>query len=110
MIRWLLTGVSTVSLAVNGLMLWQVNGFPSDLPSTGVRWMEAYFHLFSDPFSAAVIYGLTLALALASFCITELLLGLIFVALTAVLALVCLIGQASVHYPPLAHILIRTFQ
>jgi hypothetical protein len=109
-IRWLLTGVSTVSLAVNGLLLWQADGFPHDLPRNGVRWVEAYLNLFTDPFSAYLIFGLTLALTLSSFCITELLLGLVFVTLSAFLALLCLIGQVSIHYPPLAHILIQTFQ
>lgn len=110
MIRWLLTGISTVSLAVNGLLLWQADGFPRDLPPNGIRWMEAYLSLFADPFMASVLFGITALLTLASFCITEILLGLVFITVSACLSFICLLGQVSVHYPPLGHVLIRFLQ
>ncbi len=104
------SGIATVSLAVNGLLYWQSDAFPKDLPSSGEAWIEAYLHLFHDPFSSGCILVLTLGFTLAAMCITELLLGLVFTILAAAATVFCLVGQLSVHYPPLGHLLIRLLQ
>jgi len=109
-IRWLSSGIATISLCVNGLLLWQSEGFPQQLPQNTVSWLEAYFHLFVDPLTATMIFSFTLLLALATFCITELLLGLIFSVITGIAALLSLFGQIAVHYPPFAHFVIHFFQ
>lgn len=107
MIRWLFSGIATVSLAFNGLLYWQSDSFPKDLPNGSAGWVEAYLHLFSDPFAAGCILVFTVALTIATMCITELLLGLIFSIVAAGATLFCLVGQLATHYPPLAHLLLR---
>jgi hypothetical protein len=107
LIRWLFSGIATVSLAVNGLLYWQSDAFPKNLPTGNAGWVEAYLHLFSDPFAAGCILLFTVALTVATMCITELLLGLIFSIVAAAATLFCLVGQLATHYPPLAHMLLR---
>jgi hypothetical protein len=104
------SGITTVSLAVNGLLYWQSDSFPKDLPVSGEGWIQAYLYLFHDPFSSGCFLLLTATLAVATMCITELLLGLVFAIVATIATLFCLVGQLSAHYPPLGHMLIRIIQ
>ena len=97
---------ATALCLIFGFLLWKAGLSPENLPGYG-GWADAYFDLFRDPMSAAAMLAGCLLLATASACITELLLGLIFSALSAALSLLCLIGFLGAHYPFLARILER---
>jgi hypothetical protein len=101
--------MATIALCVNGLLLWQSEGFPQLLPHGTRAWVEAYFHLFSDPLTSTLIFLFTVLLALATFCISEMLLGLVFSIITGALAVLSLLGQIAYHYPPFSHFLIHFF-
>lgn len=103
MIKFALSGVSTLSLLASALLLWQSDFFPEQLPRSLAGWVLAFFSLFHEPFTAMTLYGLTVLVIAASWCVTELLLSLIFSIVSAALAFLCLLGFLSVHYEPLQH-------
>jgi len=100
-LKFLLSCVSTVSVLASGLMLWRTDFFPEKLPAGLGAWLAAFFGLFHDPFASLFLYGLTLAVVMGSWFITEIVLSLAYSILAAALSFLCLLGFLSVHYPPL---------
>ena len=105
MIRFVISSVSTLSLLACALLLWQSDFFPEKLPTNLGAWVLAFFGLFHEPFTAMTLYGLTLVIVVASWCITEILLSLIYSIAAGILAFLCLLGFLSVHYPPIQNYL-----
>lgn len=103
MIRFFVSCLSTLSLMASGLLLWRSDFFPEQLPSSPGKWALAFFDLFHNPFMAMTLYGLTLVVVLGSWFITEIVLSLAYSLLAGGLALLCLLGFLSVHYPPIQH-------
>jgi hypothetical protein len=101
MIRFFVSCISTLSLLASGLLLWQSDFFPEQLPHSAGKWAAAFFELFHNPFVAMTFYGLTLVIVLGSWFITEILLSLAYSVLAGALAFLCLLGFLSVHYPPI---------
>lgn len=101
MVKFLLSCISTVSVLASGLLLWRSDFFPEKLPTGLGTWIAAFFGLFHEPFAALFLYGLTLAVVLGSWFITEIVLSLLYAALAAALSFLCLLGFLTVHYPPL---------
>lgn len=94
--------VTLLSLLAAGLMLWVTPGFGDILAAGPVGWALIWISLFHDPAAAAALFVLTAALAATAASVSEILLGLIFSVITAVFALLCLLGMASVRNPDIA--------
>jgi hypothetical protein len=103
MIKLFASGITFLSLCGSGLLLLQSDFFPEKLPSHPADMALAFFYLFSDPLSAMALLGFALLFAAASFCVTELLLSLVFSITSMAAALLCLLGFIGTTYPPLAH-------
>ena len=101
MLKFLLSCVSTVSVLASGLLLWRSDFFPEKLPGGLGAWLASFFGLFHDPFASMCLYGLTLAVVMGSWFITEIVLSLVYSILAAALSFLCLLGFLTVHYPPL---------
>lgn len=103
MIKLLASGITFLSLAGSGLLLIQSDFFPEKLPSHPADMALAFFYLCSDPLSAMALLGFSILFAAAAFCITELLLSLVFSLAAMAASLLCLVGFVGTAYPPLAH-------
>jgi predicted permease len=94
--------VTFICLLAATFVLWQAPDFPERLPSDLSDWAVAWFDLFRNPVAAAALVSLCVALAIAAASVTELLLGLIFSVLTAVISLLCLLGVLGAQYSGVA--------
>ncbi len=103
MFRLIFRAAAALCLLVSGFLLWEGGG----LPASGTAWIVAYFGLFRVPAAAAVILAANVLLAVASACVTELLLGLFMSALSAVCSAACLLGMLGAYFPPLFDHLVK---
>ncbi len=103
MLRLFLNSLSSLALLASGLLLWQSDFFPEKLPHAIGAWLAGLFGLFHEPYTAMILYGLTLLIVIGSWFITEILLSLLYSIVAAGMAWICLLGFLSVHYPPIYH-------
>lgn len=94
--------ISLLCLLVAAFVLWQTPGFSEALPSAMADWAIAWFKLFHNPVAAVALVTLCVAFAVAAASVTELLLGIAFSLLTALLSLLCLFGALGAAYKPFA--------
>lgn len=81
--------------------------FPEHLPSDAAGWAAALIALFHRPVAAGIVLSLSALLAATAASVSELLLGLVFSLLAALLALVCLLGVLGARYPGFAESLLN---
>ena len=98
MFRFLFRSLTTLCL-IAGFLLWKSGLTPEKLPAGAAGWLSAYFDLFHNPVAAAAMLAGCLVLATASACVTELLLALVFSALSAGLSFLCLFGLLGGRFP-----------
>jgi hypothetical protein len=102
MFRILLGAFSFLCLIAAGLLLWQSHPLAGGFPHGAAGWMAQWFVLFQDPVTAAVLVAGAFLLAAASACVSELLLGFLLSALSALISVSCLLGLLGGHYPMVA--------
>ncbi len=98
MFRLIFRAITLLSL-VAGILLWKSGLTPERLPSGAAGWLAAYFDLFHDPVASTALLAACFLLAAAAACVTELLLALVFSALSAAISLLCLIGFIGARFP-----------
>lgn len=94
--------LSLFCLLAAAFLLWQAPGLFENLPSGAANWATAWFKLFQNPVAALSLFGLCAAFAVVASSVTELLLGLLFSLVTALLSLLCLAGALGATYQPFA--------
>ncbi len=94
--------LSLFCLLAAAFLLWQAPGFFESLPAGAANWATAWFNLFQNPVAALSLFGLCVAFAIVASSVTELLLGLLFSLVTALLSLLCLAGALGATYQPFA--------
>ena len=106
----MISALSFRCLIVAGLMLWQSHTLPGHFPNGAAGWLNVWFGLFSNPIMAATILAGSFFLAVASACISELLIGLLFTLLSASISALCLLGFMGSHYPSVAEHMEKLFR
>jgi hypothetical protein len=93
---------SLICLLVAAFVLWQSPSVPGNLPSTLADWTVMWFRLFRNPVAAVTLFALCTAFAVAAAGVTELILGIAFSLVAAVLSMLCVLGVLGAQYPGVA--------
>ena len=110
MVRIFLSAISFLCLLTAGLMLWQSHTLPEHFPHGAAGWLNVWFGLFANPIAAAILLAGAFFISVASACISELLIGLLFTLFSALISALCLLGFMGSHYPSIGEQVEKIFR
>jgi hypothetical protein len=91
--------VALLSLLAAAALLWAAPGIGGDMPHGLAGWAAAGFAAFKVPATAILLLVFCAALVAAAMSVTELLLGIAFSVLAALVSFACLFGVLGSRYP-----------
>jgi hypothetical protein len=94
--------IALLALLAAAVLLWTTPGFVAALPSGLAGWAGAWFGAFRNPADSVLLFAFCALLAFAAAGVTELLLGVLFASLAALLSLLCLVGVLGARFPGVA--------
>ncbi|HEX2612737.1 MAG TPA: hypothetical protein VHO02_03990, partial [Fibrobacteria bacterium] len=94
--------IALLALLAAAMLLWITPGFAAALPSGLAGWTGAWFAAFRNPGLSIWLFAFCTLLAVAAACVTELLLGILFSVLAALVSLFCLMGVLGARFPGVA--------
>jgi hypothetical protein len=102
--------LAVVCLLAALIVLWVSPVFPESLPRHLADWAVAWFKLFRNPAAATILLSSSLLLLAGAMCIADILLGILFSFLAALLAFLCLLGALGSQFDPVAKSLVNLFR
>jgi hypothetical protein len=73
-------------------------------------WAAAWFKLFRNPAAAATLLAVSAVLVAGAMCVTDILIGILFSFLSALFAVLCLLGALGSQFAPVAKSLESLFR